>query len=173
MSGPTPTTPRVIEKSTWGDGPWQGEPDRVEWTHAGLPCLAARGPDVSGHWCGYVAVPPGHPLHGTPYNDADVDVHGGLTYAHRCQGEICHVPAPGEPDDVWWFGFDCAHAGDFSPGLDATLRQIGARDRGPAYDHAAAIAANSWTVDVYRTLAYVQAETNQLADQLAAIAGNV
>lgn len=110
----TDTKPYVVDKAGWGDGPWHAEPDRVEWEHAGLPCLAVRGP--AGAWCGYAAVPPAHPLHGKSTEDIDVEVHGGLTYANRCQGHICHVPKPGEPDDVYWFGFDCAHSGD-SPHL--------------------------------------------------------
>lgn len=155
-----------VDKSTWGDGPWHGEPDRVEWEHAGLPCLATRGP--SGHWCGYAAVPPGHPLHGKGYSDDAVliEAHGGLTYASACQGEICHVPKPGEPDNVWWFGFDCAHSGDYSPTYGNRYRRHG---EGP-YDHAAAVAANSWQVDQYRTIDYVRAETNRLAEQLAELA---
>ena len=32
-------------------------------------------------------------------------VHGGLTYAAD------HAPY-GEPDGLWWFGFDCAHGGE-------------------------------------------------------------
>jgi len=164
-----------IDKSTWGDGPWQTEPDRVEWRHAGLPCLAHRGP--MGNWCGYAAVPPGHPLHGTAYPDADVSVHGGLTYSDRCSGAICHVPNPGEPDDVWWFGWDCGHAWDFSPALAAQIR--GANFFAlpfllEPYDHAAAMAADpsspTWPWrEIYRTLDYVQAETNRLAEQLAAV----
>jgi hypothetical protein len=35
---------------------------------------------------------------------------------------ICHVPAPGRPEHVWWFGFDCAHSGDLSPGMDHRWR---------------------------------------------------
>jgi hypothetical protein len=160
---------RPIDKSTWGDGPWQTEPDRLEWTHAGLPCLAARS-ESGGNWCGYVAVPPGHPLHGRDYDHADVDVEvhgGGLTYANRCEGHVCHVPRPGEPDDVWWFGFDCAHFGDLSPARHA--RDVGRGYPFPEkpYDHAKAIARNDWGVEVYRTLDYVQAETNRLADQFA------
>lgn len=50
------------EKRAWGDGPWVNEPDRVEWRYKGLPCLLKRGP--LGNWCGYVGVPPEHPLHG-------------------------------------------------------------------------------------------------------------
>lgn len=34
---------------------------------------------------------------------------------------------------------------------------------------ATALAAHDWTVDVYRTLAYVQAETNELAEQLVRV----
>jgi hypothetical protein len=144
-------TAPVIDKSSWGDGPWQTEPDRVEWEHAGLPCLAKR--NHHGVWCGYAAVAPGHPWYAADYDVPDVDVHGGLTYADRCQGSICHVPKPGTPDDVWWFGFDCGHAFDFSPGMAARLRSIGHDD--------------TILGEVYRPLSYAQAETNRLAEQLA------
>ncbi len=142
----------TTDKSDWGDGPWQTEPDRVDFEHAGMPCLLSRGP--SGHWCGYVAVAPSHPLHGKSYDDARtaegeyIEVHGGLTYADKCNGHICHVAKPGEPDDVWWFGFDCAHAGDYSP-------KYARYGRTPGED--------------YRDVPYVQAETRRLADQLAAV----
>lgn len=161
----------TIDKSAWGEGPWTAEPDRAEWEHAGFPCLAVRGPDFSGHWCGYVAVPPGHPLHGKRYDDesVNVDVHGGLTYAQACAGDICHVPKPGAPDDVWWFGFDCAHAGDLSPAMRAKYLHHGYPFNSEPYDHVKAMAATDWSVDVYRTLDYVQAEANRLADQLAAV----
>jgi hypothetical protein len=145
----------TIDKSTWGDGPWQTEPDRVDWTHAGLPCLALR--NHHGVWCGYAAVAPGHPFHGQSYDDLDVNVHGGLTYANTCAGPICHVPKPGEPDDVWWFGFDCAHTWDFSPGMTARLSTYGI-DPGPRDPE-----------EVYRTLDYVQAEVIRLAEQLVAL----
>ena len=146
-------TEHKIDKTTWGDGPWQHEPDRAEWEHAGLPCLAVR---AGGHWCGYAAVPPGHPWYGVPYSEYDtvnVDVHGGLTYSDACQGHVCHVPKPGEPDDVWWFGFDCNHSGDYSPQMAVYARQQG----------------HDWYHDrteQYRTLDYVRAEVNRLAEQL-------
>ena len=38
------------------------------------------------------------------------DVHGGITYSGPS------VPGS-KPDGLWWFGFDCAHAGDFVAGL--------------------------------------------------------
>jgi len=146
----------LLPKSEWGDGPWQTEPDRVEWRHAGLPCLIRRSPGVTGVWCGYVAVPPGHPAHGAGYDDVAVDVHGGLTYAGDCDGDegvgICHVPRPGEPADVYWLGFDCGHAFDICPALEARYRDLATRDQ------------------VYRDLAYVTAETESLAEQLAEMA---
>jgi len=106
----------------WPSGPWDGEPDKEQWPDeaTGLPCLAVRHP-ISGHWCGYVGVADGPPMHGNEYEDIDVEVHWGLTFANKCQpGKdesrgVCHIPAPGEPNHVWWLGFDCANRDDYSP----------------------------------------------------------
>jgi hypothetical protein len=70
---------------------------------------------------------------------------------------ICHLPAPGEPDHVWWLGFDCAHAGDFSP---AYTRHG---------EHAIPCSWNASGYEEYRDQAYVQAEVRSLARQLAAL----
>lgn len=60
-----------------------------------------------GYRCGYVRVPVGHPWHGKDYNDFDVSIHGGLTFAEP------DLPCEkGGPDDAHWFGFDCGHGGD-------------------------------------------------------------
>jgi hypothetical protein len=67
----------------------------------------------TGYRCGYVRIPPGHPWHGLDYDDVKTldgchpDVHGGLTFAEP----DVHC-GKGGPDDAWWLGFDCAHAGD-------------------------------------------------------------
>jgi hypothetical protein len=107
-----------VDRSDWPPGPWDSEPDRIEWrTKRGFVGLMVRNP-LAGAWCGYVAVPPGHPLHGKDYEKIDVLAHGGLTYAGACSGHICHVPQPGEPDNVWWLGFDCNHADDRSPAME-------------------------------------------------------
>lgn len=104
--------PNNVDRTGWPKGPWDTEPDRVDWkTEAGLPAIALR--HSSGHWCGYVGVPTDHPA-----LDADapaVDVHGGITYGSKCSGHVCHIPEPGEPADVFWFGFDFAHNGDANP----------------------------------------------------------
>lgn len=146
--------PTTIDKSGWGPGPWQEEPDKVEWTTLGFPCLITRIPRL-GHLCGYLAVPPGHPWHGKSYNDEgwDPEVHGGLTYAAKCSEFVCHVPAAGESDDVWWLGFDCAHSWDVSPGLEANYVRLGLGF------------SLSECPTVYRTVEYVRAQVEDLARQ--------
>jgi hypothetical protein len=152
----------AIDKSTWGEGPWQYEPDRLEFLHAGYACLIVR--NNLGNLCGYVGVDNTHPFYGKPYQDLEreLEVHGGLTYAKKCSGQVCHVPEPGMPEDVFWFGFDCAHLGDLTPGLAARERARGM----PELDDP----EGGFFRDVYRTIDYVRAQTERLAKQLRAIA---
>lgn len=155
-----------IDKSQWPDGPWRTEPDRLQWVHAGYACLMVRHPAL-GHWCGYVGVDRTHPDYGKSSEDPDVQVHGGLTYAAPCRDNICHVPAPGMPDDVWWFGFDCAHWQDLSPnilGLNAKTSRI------KLSSALREIQERHLEVDVYRDVEYVKRECEGLADQLRNIA---
>lgn len=167
------------DKTGWGAGPWQTEPDKLQWTDAatGLPCLIVR--NRAGALCGYVGVSEDHPWFKVDYGDhigepctdeycyehrpdAIVNVHGGLTYSALCQegrpeGEgICHIPDHGQPDRVWWFGFDCNHAFDIAPGSLARDRERGWPSL-PSHG------------DEYRTVAYVQAECAGLASQLVAV----
>lgn len=158
---------RTEEKQQWGEGPWLTEPDKVQWTDdaTGYPCLIVR--NRMGALCGYVGLSPGHPNYGAGYDDVAVDVHGGLTYAAGCRGDvesesICHIPEPGQPDNVWWLGFDCAHYMDLSPQMAAMWKP------GGAY-HTAGLAARLpriSTSETYRDVAYVRAECASLALQL-------
>lgn len=138
-------------------GPWDQESDELDWMdgRTGYHCCVLRVPG-SGHLCGYVQVPQGHPLHGVGYGaqitkkqpralfdgwfliDDDYesvgslfDVHGGITF----DGDLTDR-------DGHWFGFDCAHSGDLCPKYD-----IG-RD------------------GIYRDIAYVKRECASLAKQL-------
>ena len=64
------------------------------------------------------------------------------------------MPSPGESDNVWWFGFDCAHLGDVCPAMDARARALGlSRLRFSANDR-------------YRTVNYVKRQIAKLALQL-------
>jgi hypothetical protein len=90
------------------------------------------------HLCGYIGIPKGHKLYGKSCDDIEIDVHGGLTYARdslRFQPE----------KDLWWIGFDCAHAGDFSDFYeDMTLDNE----------------------DIYRDMEYVENEIKSMVDQI-------
>lgn len=160
-------------KSTYPPGPWHDEPDKVQWadTATHLPCLAVRGP--LGAWCGYVGVDARHPLFGVDYASAEDHlprgVHGGLTFADHCQpgGEeraICHIPGEGEPDHVWWLGFDCAHAFDLLPAHIMFHRELAERD--PQYRRLTELSKMGPFSDTYRPLSYVQGECRELALQL-------
>ena len=151
----------IVDRTGWASGPWDHEPDRVEWRDkdTGLPCLILRNT-----WlrilCGYVAVPPSHSWYGVAYNACTLqscktwcshtpeslgNVHGRLTFSSFC---LENSPtAPGEPGNVFWFGFDCGHAMDLLPGVV---------DRSGATHH----------FGEYRNVAYVQAEVTKLAAQL-------
>lgn len=121
------------EKAEWAPGPWQDEFDKAQWEDAdtALPCLIVRGP--SGALCGYVGVPEGHPWYRREYSYVDADAHGGLTFSSHCvekeHGDddesegICHIPGPGDPDNVWWLGFDCAHGGDYMPRFEKDTKK--------------------------------------------------
>lgn len=140
-----------------GWGASVGEPDVWRGEHAGCFLLARRVVEI-GFWCGYVGLPAGHPWYGsTERHGLDgAEVHGGITY-----GEA-ELPL-GERVDwcCWYVGFDCSHAGDFSPGTMRT--EPGVDPRATATRLLA-----SGEGGVYRTLDYVQAELRSLAEQAQA-----
>ena len=152
-----------------------------DWTtHAGFRAVVIM--CRMGHRCGYVAVSKDHPLHGVDYTDespavrfpadeavgkrglipllccggkarldAVFDVHGGLTYS----GGSSDYPA--SSDGLWWFGFDCGHAGD-APSDEYSAEQ---RRRYPDEPF-------MWTRGdgIHRTLDYCVGECESLAQQL-------
>ena len=97
------------------------------WGDDDYQCMAIKNRQM-GHWTGYVSVPRDHPWNRVDYSsctekpkcgdtycshspDSIIYVHGGVTFSgHR--EDISSV----NPRD-WWFGFDCAHAEDFIPGI--------------------------------------------------------
>jgi hypothetical protein len=155
----------TVDKITWGTGPWQNEPDKEQWADeaTGLPCLLVR--NSAGALCGYVGVGPDHPWHGLGWYDralGDLRVHGTVNYADACQEgpegiTICHVPGPGEPENVWWLGFDCDHGFDIAPGREAR-------------EAAAMMPPLRLPSAEYRDVAYVKAECARLAAQVHAAA---
>lgn len=129
------------------------------FVHCGYPCrLIRRAENLDTdytlfHWCGYVGVPQDHPAYGKNYSTwseseqgispvesavNDISVHGGLTFA---ASELHYQPEK----DLWWFGFDCAHAGDISSVF------------------------LMYSNDTYKTKEYVIEEVKSLAEQLKKI----
>jgi hypothetical protein len=122
------------------DKPWTKEPNVAVWHASGFACHIYRHPEMQ-HLCGYVHLPAGHPWFGADYDaihayDESLWVHGGLTYAHAGH------------DNDWVIGFDCAHAGDYVPGLER-VRTTSPAERG----------------ETYRNFEWVKAETESLAAQ--------
>lgn len=152
------------DKSTWGEGEWTSEPDKRQWKdeETGYPCLIVRA-ESTGSLCGYIGISKGHPLFDKSYDDAEVTVHGGLTFSDRCQPShdesrgICHIDPSN--DNVWWFGFDCAHFMDYNPAMEALLKTFADRPQRPP----------CMPKDIYRNIAYVTSEVQSLAQQLKAL----
>lgn len=155
-------------------GEWSSEPNEDHWEDrgTGFQCRARR--NDFGAWCGYVGVPEGHPAWGLPYSKRDYEieevtkglasssinsqwqinaivVHGGLTFSGSMDN--------GGNDTRWWFGFDCSHAGDFSPSADSIERLNEPTGWG--------------SLNAYRNLAYVKSECAALAEQLGQINPNL
>ena len=156
------------EGKPYPPGPWNDEPDKAVWVDeaTSLDAMIHRNP--MGALCGYVGVGPDHPLHGKDYDTINPDVHGGLTFADGCaDGDdpsegVCHVPQPGRPDDVWWFGFDCGHQGDAIPGMITVMAEVRTKTE-------KLLGSLSYLdpKDTYCTFDYVKGEVTTLAFQLA------
>lgn len=174
---------RFVDKTGWGEGPWNDEPDKLQWPDKAteLPCLIVR--NHGGALCGYVGIDKDHPLSGAEYEEPDVEVHGGLTYADYCVEDnkehgICHVAAPGEPEPLYWLGFDCGHAFDLHPVMEMRHRDLAAEaqkriDDGTSEDvsgdrELVRIFSKDYG-ETYKDIDYVKEECANLARQLAAL----
>ncbi len=139
-------TQNLIENKLekFGKGEWMNEPDKAEWIdeETNLPCLIVRA--SIGTLCGYVGVPLKSKLAKKDYNDIEVSIHGGLTYGSKCNDIICHEA----DEEVFWFGFDCAHAGDLTP-----LR-------------VSRLLSSDIFHEMYRNFEYVKNEVTSLAQQI-------
>jgi hypothetical protein len=141
-----------------------------EWEHAGLKCAVVQAREVQ-HRCAYVRVPPGHPLHGKPYDEtANLEVHGGITFSEE-------EPCVEEDGKGWWFGFDFAHFGDamydpnpnmatLSDETKEMLRMMGQIHRESIL---AVYGKPMPNRDHYWTQAEAEHECEDLAEQLAAL----
>lgn len=152
----------TIDKRGWPRGEWDNEPDKWQYMddETGFPCLIVR--NDFGALCGYVGVSQSHPFFKkdrTKLSDKGLHSHKGISFTDHCQvypdaemTGICHKVEPGENDNVWWIGFDCAHLGtDIIPMMMHSFEWIMHKPE-------------------YRNIAYVKDTVSLLAKQLAACA---
>jgi hypothetical protein len=145
----------MVDKSKWGDGPWQKEPNQSSFveTNTGYHCYCVREMHA-GHWCGYVRVPRSHSWYGfEEFTLVPVSVHGGLTWSRN------YSPFKPAKEGGWYFGFDCGHGSrDYQPGRVAFFKSLGTPES--EYDP---------TPDAYRDLNYVREQCLLVAVQLKAL----
>lgn len=129
--------------------PWESEPSYADWIDESTKykCRIVRN-EHTGTLCGYAGVPRGHKMYGVDYQELEkqysIPVHGGLTYSGRI----------GDADDGYhYFGFDTAHAGDFSPTL--VMQMLKWANAEGAFHH--------YKYETYRTWDYVARDVNVLA----------
>jgi hypothetical protein len=178
-----------IPKAQWAPGPWHDEPDHLDWTdeRTGLPCCINR-QMIHGQLNGYAGVPTTHPFFGWNWDDHieykqgdlygkdadDIGLLNSFAFGHRLKHGTIWLGALmkahgginwsgelpwGDVGRWWWFGFDCGHAGDVQPGLDAIMHGV----MPPEHMRERALLFHDWK---YRTIAYVKAECASLAFQL-------
>lgn len=177
-----------IDKKDWGDGPWQSEPDHLEFEYAGLPCVLMRNMVVTGSWCGYVGVPVSHRFYKRDYsgrvgyrllkpyrNDRArrKRVPQNRYFMRRAvygsgqrpeniinvHGGITYSGRRVDNKPEWYFGFDCAHYMDLSPRMRATIISDFLQ-----LDEYRKTFSDHGT---YRDIEYVREQTESLAYQLA------
>ena len=162
-----------------------------EFEHAGYKCVVVF--NSNGFRCGYVGIPKNHPLYGKGYSDhldikkddiGDREISGvfPLLIAYldederiridayfQCHGGITHADGGKKStypieSDLWWFGFDCGHAGDRND-LVYALKNFPER----AKEYKIRIEIESLYIiedDVIRDEEYVASECKKLAEQL-------
>lgn len=115
---------KTVDKSTWGEGEWQNEPDKKQWRDeaTGLPCLIVRG-WATGTLCGYVGIPTTHPLYEVSYSDEHPSLKTLFEKMKEGQigkrGVIPLICSPGaSPDVVFNVHGSLTYSGHCEPGED-------------------------------------------------------
>ena len=108
-----------------------------------------------GHRCGYVGLPKEHKYNDKDYDEIDVNVHGGLTFA----GKGRKYPVD---DDRYYIGFDCAYYNDKK---DLKLMKELCDEK--TYNILADIEDRFDTGGIVRTTEYVEEQLKELVNQLS------
>ena len=108
----------------FGPGEWVDEPDIALWVNCetAFLCMILRHEDM-GHLCGYVCVPPTHPVHGLDYGTVMEMFEGvpvELTFSDWFEESPPYCLTPffkGIETKFWVLGFDNGHFSDLVPGM--------------------------------------------------------
>lgn len=77
-----------------------------DFYYEGFRCIVTG--VATGHRCGFIAIPKGHPLFEVDRDQlSQIDVYGGWTYSDS----VPNYPAS-TTEPAWWIGFDCGHSGE-------------------------------------------------------------
>ena len=152
------------DRSKWAEGPWdQEEEDALSWTDplTGYDCSMKR--NHSGAWCGYVAIPEGHPLCGVEY---------GETYYHEGVPSMGHAELTysGWSEGGWVFGFDCNHYTDCAP-TSTELTEL-LNGTVALFEGGKEVTSSSVT-ERYRTTAYVVGKVHEMSATLKRLRGKL
>lgn len=147
------------KKLWWGYGEWCEEPDLVEFEHCGFKCIVFRQASretceefhmSGGHLTGYVAIDKDHTFYGKDAYHLYLDVHGGITFA-----EIGN-------EELFFIGFDCAHAGDITPSMEMLKKKYS----NEIYQVPEQFKHLSLFNPTYKNIAFAVGECKYLAEQL-------
>lgn len=116
---------------------------------------------IYGNRCGYVAIPPSHPLykyHNPEYNFPNLEVHGGVTFFEDARfDDITGIKCTDK-----WIGFDAAHCYDLED-METSEKYFGEtriskyKKNNPSYsDHTAC----------HRSYSYMEEECKELIEQI-------
>jgi hypothetical protein len=144
----------LIDKSEWGKGPWENEPDLQSWidSETQYACVTRR--NMFGAWLGHVGLDASHPLYmlqpGAPEFEF-IETHGSPELFVGFYEDDAKRFVP--PQKLWWIGFSCMQSTDYCPLTDREPYIKGKRGKA--------------TTKTYRTFEYVCEQVLFLASQLA------
>lgn len=150
---------------------WETEPDLVSLVHGKYHLVIWRH-DEFGQLNGYVGVRHSHPCYGKDMHNRSISnlyVHGGITFTEK-------LIRDGFKKNLWYIGFDTAHAFDYAPRLERIKDEM--RESGdPFMEMIDNLFSNFSNVvqmpmgkNLYKDIDFVSKEVVSLQEQLVAIA---
>lgn len=155
---------REFKLKFMGYGEWLDEPDEVTFEYKGIKCLVFRVVKreiycpteayFGGHLCGYILLPPEHPMCGKECWD-EFECHQGVTFHDGT-------------DEVWILGFDCGHLGDLIPTMEHMHRTIPELiEINKAFSTPEGFEKHPWFHPTYKNVDFCIKECKSLAKQAA------